>query len=57
MVTRFLSISIVLFWLTMTGLLVRMELWPNHSSLRSIPIEHVAKLMWLHEQASDLIVT
>ena len=57
MLSRFLSIAIVLFWLTMTTLLVRTEWWPNHSSLRSIPIEHVAKLMWLHEQASDLIVT
>lgn len=41
----------------MTTLLVRTELWPNRSSLRTVPLEHVAKLMWLHEQASDLIVS
>ncbi len=57
MLSRFLSIAIVLFWLTMTTLLVRTEFWPNHSSLRTVPLEHVAKLMWLHEQASDLIVS
>ena len=56
MLSRFLSVSIVVFWLTMTTLLVRTELWPNHSRLRTVPLEHVAKLMWLHEQASDLIV-
>ena len=54
MLSRFFTTAIVLFWLTMTALLVRTEMWPNHSSLRAVPIEHVAKLMWLHEQASDL---
>ena len=55
--SRLLSISIVLFWLTMTTLLVRTEFWPNYSMLRTVPLEHVAKLMWLHEQASDLTVS
>ena len=62
MISRLLSVTIILFWITMTTLLVRTELWPNHSRLRTVPIEHVAKLMWLHaqagdhERASDLIV-
>jgi hypothetical protein len=40
----------------MTVLLVRSELWPGQSKLRSVPIEHVAKLFWLHQQASDLSI-
>ena len=56
MLSRLVPATIIVFWITMTTLLVRTELWPNHSRLRTVPIEHVAKLMWLHEQASDLIV-
>ena len=56
MLSRFLSIVIVLFWITMTGLLVRNEWWPDHSRLRVIPMEHVARLLWLHEQSSDLTI-
>ena len=40
----------------MTGLLVRSELWPDHSSLRSVPVAKVAKLMWFHHEPSDLVV-
>jgi hypothetical protein len=53
---RFLSAAIVFFWITMTVLLVRSELWPGQSRLRSIPVEHVAKLFWLHESQSDLTI-
>ena len=56
MVTRLATITIVLFWLTMTTLLVRSELWPDHSSLRTLPVEKVAKLMWFHHEPSDLVV-
>ena len=57
MLPRFFSIAIVVFWVVMTALLVRTELWPNHSRLRAVPVGHVARLMWLHLQASDLIVS
>ena len=56
MLARFLSAAIILFWITMTVLLVRSELWPGQSTLRSVPIEHVAKLFWQHQQASDLSI-
>ena len=54
MLYRLLTATIVLFWLTMTGLLVRRELGPGDSSLRAVPVAHVAKLMFVHEQPSDL---
>lgn len=56
MLSRLVSITIILFWITMTTLLVRSEVWPDRSSLRTIPVEKVAKLMWFHNQASDLVV-
>lgn len=40
----------------MTALLVRSELWPDRSSLRAVPVEKVAKLMWFHHEPSDLVV-
>jgi hypothetical protein len=46
----------VLFWLTMTGLLLRKEFGPANTSLREVPLAHVAKLMLTHEQSSDLQV-
>ena len=54
MLYRLLTATIVLFWLTMTGLLVRRELGPGDSSLRAVPVAHVAKIMFAHEQPSDL---
>lgn len=40
----------------MTGLLVRSELWPDRSSLRSVPVAKVVKLMWFHHEPSDLVI-
>ncbi len=54
MLTRILSVAIVVFWLTMTGLLVRTELHPGGSRLSAVPVGHVLKLLFLHEQSSDL---
>ena len=56
MLNRLVTTTIVLFWITMTTLLVRSELWPDRSSLRMVPFEKVAKLMWFHQYASDLVV-
>jgi len=41
----------------MTVLLVRSELWPGESRLRSVPVEHVAKYFWGRQQVSDLIIS
>lgn len=56
MLYRTLAILIVGFWLVMTGLLVRTELVPDATRLREVPMFHVVKLLFLHEQPSDLQV-
>ena len=50
MLYRAAAIFIVLFWLTMTGLLVHQELRPGDSALREIPVSHVVKLIFMHRQ-------
>ena len=54
---RAASIFIVLFWLTMTGLLLRNEWWPGNSALREVPVEHVIKLLLVHGETSDLFIS
>ncbi len=54
MLYRFLAATIIVFWLTMTVLLVRKENGMGNSALREVPLAHVAKLMLTHEQTSDL---
>jgi hypothetical protein len=53
-VYRAIYVLIVLFWLTMTALLVRNEIVPGDSSLREVPPGHVVKLILHHQQPSDL---
>jgi hypothetical protein len=38
----------------MTGLLVVRELYPEATSLNSVPVSHVVRLFFQHEQSSDL---
>ncbi len=45
---------IVGFWLAMTALLVIRELYPNATDLNAIPVGHVGRLLFQHEQASGL---
>jgi hypothetical protein len=52
--SRAISILIVLFWLTMTGLLLRREVKPGDSALREVPAGHVMKLLLHHQQSSEL---
>jgi hypothetical protein len=40
----------------MTALLLQSELWPDRSSLRTLPVERVTKLMWFHHEPSELVV-
>ncbi len=54
MLVRAAAILIVLFWLTMTGLLLRHEIKPGDSALREVPVGHVVKLVFHHQQTSDL---
>ncbi|MGB8168492.1 MAG: hypothetical protein WCF18_13425 [Chthoniobacteraceae bacterium] len=54
MLYRFLAATIIVFWLTMAVMLVRREIGIGNTSLREVPVAHVAKMMLGHEQASDL---
>lgn len=55
MLYRTAVIFIILFWLTMTGLLVHQQLRPADSALREVPPAHVVKLMFMHtSQAPSL---
>jgi hypothetical protein len=54
MVHRLAAFLIVIFWFVMTLLLVRNEVSPEASRLREVPIAHVLKILYQHEQSSDL---
>lgn len=54
MLYRTAVVFIVLFWLTMTGLLVHQQLRPADSALREVPPAHVVKLMFMHPTLSQL---
>lgn len=56
MIYRTLAVLVVLFWITMSALLLHKELVPKDSALREVPVSHVVKLMIHHEQPSDLTV-
>ncbi len=53
---RAVAILVVLFWLTMTALLLRNEVTPGDSALREVPFTHVVKLLFHHQQVSSLNV-
>ena len=53
---RSLITGIILFWLVMTGLLLRVELFPERGDLLPVPIPYIAKLIFVHQQPSDLIL-
>lgn len=57
MLYRTLAILVVGFWLTMIGLLIRKEVGPSDSALREVPVEHIVKLLLMHEQPSDLHIS
>ena len=56
MLSRLVAFLIVTFWFVMTLMLVRNEVAPDASAVREVPISHVLKLVYLHEQPSDLAV-
>jgi hypothetical protein len=55
--SRIVSGVIVCFWIVMTSLLIRLEVNPDNSNLLSLPASHVFKLMFMHQQISDLSIT
>ncbi len=52
--SRILALLITAFWVTMWTLLLRTELEPQRAALREVPLEHVLKVFFQHQQASDL---
>jgi hypothetical protein len=54
MIYRTVAALIVVFWLVMTTLLIRNEVNPEDSRVRELPLANVLKVLYLHEQASDL---
>lgn len=54
MIYRAAAVFIVIFWLTMMGLLFRNEWWPGYTALREVPAEHVMKMLLVHGEVSDL---
>lgn len=48
--------SIILFWLWMTVMLTRVTWFPNSSEPITVPTRYLWKLVFLHEESSDLVV-
>lgn len=49
-------VAIVAFWAVMWALLLRSELWPESSTLQSVPFHLVAHQLFEHEQTSELFI-
>ena len=47
---------IAFFWVIMWVLLIRTELRPMDAATRVVPLEHIAKLLFHDEQASELYI-
>ena len=56
MLQRLAAFVIIVFWFAMTLLLVRNEISPDASRVREVLITHVLKMLYLHEQPSDLTI-
>ena len=53
---RLLVLGIVLFWLWTTGTLLRLEWNPVAARSAEVPISFLWKLVFLHEESSDLVI-
>jgi hypothetical protein len=54
MLYRLFAALIVAFWMVMTVLLIRNEVDPEDSRVREVPVAHVMKILFLHQQRSSL---
>ena len=57
MTRRLLITAIVLFWVVMNVALIRLWLWPEGSDILTVPVAHVFKQLFLHEQPSNLAIS
>ena len=53
---RVFILGIILFWGWMTASLLRLEWAPGEGQMLSVPTAHVWKLVFRHEEASDLVL-
>lgn len=53
---RVAAVLIVVFWAAMTVLLVRSEIEPGGSRMRDVPVAHVLRQLFLHQQPSELSI-
>ena len=51
---RALTVGIILFWVSMTALLLRLELAPGEAEMLPVPTTFVWRLVFRHEESSDL---
>ena len=56
MLHRITVMLIIGFWVAMTGLLVLRESSPDATRLNTIPMAHVGRILFQHEQTSDLVI-
>ncbi len=56
MFQRLLIAGVVFFWLLMTGALVQLWVNPATSEILAVPVVHVVRQMFTHEQTSNLAV-
>jgi hypothetical protein len=56
MFQRLFIAGIVFFWMLMTGALMQLWVNPATSEILSVPVVHVARQLFLHEQPSNLAV-
>ncbi len=54
MLYRTFAALIVVFWLTMSALLIRNEIGAGDARLRAVPVAHVLRILFTHEQSSGL---
>ena len=51
---RLASVGIAAFWLVMTGLLIRLEVHPDESTILDVPVSYVMRIMFKNAQQSVL---
>jgi len=49
-------VGVVAFWLLMNGALLRFWIFPMENRMLSLPVEHVFRQMFVHEQLSELVI-
>lgn len=54
MLHRLVATCIISFWIAMTTLLVIQQMYPETANINAVPVSFVGRLVFQHQQASDL---